>query len=250
MPLPKRKLPSLDNDLNLQSDDFNEDFEQIQDLTDEDFLPIDEQKSEIKDSEIKHIGYEEVREDKAPEKTKEKEQTDNNEKKGKIKQKQNKASEVLKKLSNNISNFDYTKLNRKHYIIIGSVFTCFILLFILLSLINKPKSNTKENNNSKHNTEKVSKNNSKIKYTFKKDVSNGIIFDVVTEKSTKINLQRLFKDNNGNIIVCESGDIEITKGSQEVFAECLNNRESSDVKNTDKKLIKDNLVEIKELKGD
>ena len=99
MPLPKRKLPSLDNDLNLQSDDFNEDFEQIQDLTDEDFLPIDEQKSEIKDSEIKHIGYEEVREDKAPEKTKEKEQTDNNEKKGKIKQKQNKASEVFKKLS-------------------------------------------------------------------------------------------------------------------------------------------------------
>ena len=59
-------------------------------------------------------------------------------------------------------------------------------------------------------------------------------------------MQRAFYDSKGNIVVCESGDIEIIKGSQDVFAECVNDKEGTDIKDTEKNLIKDNLIEIKE----
>ena len=59
-------------------------------------------------------------------------------------------------------------------------------------------------------------------------------------------MQRAFYDSKGNIVDCESGDIEIIKGSQDVFAECVNDKEGTDIKDTEKNLIKDNLIEIKE----
>lgn len=229
MPLPKRKLPSLDKDFH--STNNHEELEEIQELTDDDFIDTNSDFEQVEPEEPVYaqetIGYEEVK----PEPKHKKE------KKGRIK--------PQKKKFNFNFNFDYKKLNKKHYFIIGGVFLAFIIIFVTISLLTKPKENTNNNTNEAPKTEQK-ENKSEVKYKFKKETSGGIIFEVSSNKSTKINLQRLFYDNKGNIIVCESGDIEIIKGSQEVFSECLNNRESTDIKDTDKNLLKDNLIEIKE----
>lgn len=229
MPLPKRKLPSLDKDFH--STDNHEEFEEIQELTDDDFIDTNSDFEQVEPEEPVYaqetIGYEEVKHEPKPKK----------EKKGRIK--------PQKKKFNFNFNFDYKKLNKKHYFIIGGVFLAFIIIFVTISLLTKPKENTNNNTNEAPKTEQK-ENKSEVKYKFKKETSGGIIFEVSSNKSTKINLQRLFYDNKGNIIVCESGDIEIIKGSQEVFSECLNNRGSTDIKDTDKNLLKDNLIEIKE----
>ena len=229
MPLPKRKLPSLDKDFH--STNNHEELEEIQELTDDDFIDTNSDFEQVEPEEPVYaqetIGYEEVKHESKPKK----------EKKGRIK--------PQKKKFNFNFNFDYKKLNKKHYFIIGGVFLAFIIIFVTISLLTKPKENTNNNTNEAPKTEQK-ENKSEVKYKFKKETSGGIIFEVSSNKSTKINLQRLFYDNKGNIIVCESGDIEIIKGSQEVFSECLNNRESTDIKDTDKNLLKDNLIEIKE----
>ena len=170
-----------------------------------------------------------------PEEIEEVKSTPKKEKKGRIKPKKKKFN----------FSFDYKKLTKKHYFIISGVFVAFLIAFVAISLLMKPKENT---DNSTETTPKVEQTESKtdVKYTFKKETSNGIIFEVTSEHSTKINLQRAFYDSKGNIVVCESGDIEIIKGKQDVFAECVNNKESTDIKDTDKNLIKDNLIEIKE----
>lgn len=233
MPLPKRKLPSLDNDFS--SVNTHEDFEEIQELTDDDFINDNSDFEQVEPNESSSYVQDEIEEVPEPEEIEEVKSTPKKEKKGRIKPKKKKFN----------FSFDYKKLTKKHYFIISGVFVAFLIAFVVISLLMKPKENT---DNSTETTPKVEQTESKtdVKYTFKKETSNGIIFEVTSEHSTKINLQRAFYDSKGNIVVCESGDIEIIKGKQDVFAECVNNKESTDIKDTDKNLIKDNLIEIKE----
>lgn len=233
MPLPKRKLPSLDNDFS--SVNTHEEFEEIQELTDDDFINDNSDFEQVEPNESSSYVQDEIEEVPEPEEIEEVKSTPKKEKKGQIKPKKKKFN----------FSFDYKKLTKKHYFIISGVFVAFLIAFVAISLLMKPKENT---DNSTETTPKVEQTESKtdVKYTFKKETSNGIIFEVTSEHSTKINLQRAFYDSKGNIVVCESGDIEIIKGKQDVFAECVNNKESTDIKDTDKNLIKDNLIEIKE----
>nr|DAF42693.1 MAG TPA: hypothetical protein [Siphoviridae sp. ctHip2] len=233
MPLPKRKLPSLDNDFS--SVNTHEEFEEIQELTDDDFINDNSDFEQVEPNESSSYVQDEIEEVPEPEEIEEVKSTPKKEKKGRIKPKKKKFN----------FSFDYKKLTKKHYFIISGVFVAFLIAFVAISLLMKPKENT---DNSTETTPKVEQTESKtdVKYTFKKETSNGIIFEVTSEHSTKINLQRAFYDSKGNIVVCESGDIEIIKGKQDVFAECVNNKESTDIKDTDKNLIKDNLIEIKE----
>lgn len=229
MPLPKRKLPSLDNDFN--SVNTHEEFEEIQELTDDDFLNDSSDFEQVEPSESSSYVQDEIEEAPEPEEIEEVKSKPKKEKKGRIKPKKKK--------------FDYKKLTKKHYFIISGVFVTFLIAFVAISLLMKPKDNT--DNNTEATTQVVqTENKTDVKYKFKKETSNGIIFEVTSEHSAKINLQRAFYDAKGNIVVCESGDIEIIKGSQDVFAECVNNKEGTDIKDTEKNLIKDNLIEIKE----
>lgn len=233
MPLPKRKLPSLDNDFN--SVNTHEEFEEIQELTDDDFINENSDFEQVEPNESSSYVQDEIEEVPEPEKIEEVKSTPKKEKKGRIKPKKKKFN----------FSFDYKKLTKKHYFIISGVFVAFLIAFVAISLLMKPKDNTDNNTESTPQVEQK-ENKTDVKYTFKKETSNGIIFEVTSEHSAKINLQRAFYDPKGNIVVCESGDIEIIKGKQDVFAECVNNREGTDIKDTEKNLIKDNLIEIKE----
>jgi hypothetical protein len=233
MPLPKRKLPSLDNDFN--SVNTHEEFEEIQELTDDDFINDNSDFEQVEPNESSSYVQDEIEEMPEPEEIKEVKSTHKKEKKGRIKPKNKKFN----------FSFDYKKLTKKHYFIISGVFVAFLIAFVAISLLMKPKDNTDNNTESTPQVEQT-ENKTDVKYKFKKETSNGIIFEVTSEHSAKINLQRAFYDPKGNIVVCESGDIEIIKGKQDVFAECVNNREGTDIKDTEKNLIKDNLIEIKE----
>lgn len=233
MPLPKRKLPSLDNDFN--SVNTHEEFEEIQELTDDDFINGNSDFEQVEPNESSSYVQDEIEEVPEPEEIEEVKSTPKKEKKGRIKPKKKKFN----------FSFDYKKLTKKHYFIISSVFVAFLIAFVSISLLMKPKDNTDNNTESTPQVEQT-ENKTDVKYKFKKETSNGIIFEVTSEHSAKINLQRAFYDPKGNIVVCESGDIEIIKGKQDVFAECANNREGTDIKDTEKNLIKDNLIEIKE----
>lgn len=233
MPLPKRKLPSLDNDFN--SVNTHEEFEEIQELTDDDFINDNSDFEQVEPNETSSHVQDEIEEVPEPEEIEEVKSTPKKEKKGRIKPKKKKFN----------FSFDYKKLTKKHYFIISGVFVAFLIAFVAISLLMKPKDDTDNNTESTPQVEQK-ENKTDVKYTFKKETSNGIIFEVTSEHSAKINLQRAFYDPKGNIVVCESGDIEIIKGKQDVFAECVNNREVTDIKDTEKNLIKDNLIEIKE----
>ena len=233
MPLPKRKLPSLDNDFN--SVNTHEEFEEIQELTDDDFINDNSDFEQVEPNESSSYVQDEIEEVPEPEENEEVKSTPKKEKKGRIKPKKKKFN----------FSFDYKKLTKKHYFIISGVFVAFLIAFVSISLLMKPKDNTDNNTESIPQVEQT-ENKTDVKYKFKKETSNGIIFEVTSEHSAKINLQRAFYDPKGNIVVCESGDIEIIKGKQDVFAECANNREGTDIKDTEKNLIKDNLIEIKE----
>ena len=233
MPLPKRKLPSLDNDFN--SVNTHEEFEEIQELTDDYFINDNSDFEQVEPNESSSYVQDEIEEVSEPEEIEEVKSTPKKEKKGRIKPKKKKFN----------FSFDYKKLTKKHYFIISGVFVAFLIAFVAISLLMKPKDNTDNNTESTPQVEQT-ENKTDVKYKFKKETSNGIIFEVTSEHSAKINLQRVFYDPKGNIVVCESGDIEIIKGKQDVFAECANNREGTDIKDTEKNLIKDNLIEIKE----
>ena len=233
MPLPKRKLPSLDNDFN--SVNTHEEFEEIQELTDDDFINGNSDFEQVEPNESSSYVQDEIEEVPEPEEIEEVKSTPKKEKKGRIKPKKKKFN----------FSFDYKKLTKKHYFIISGVFVAFLIAFVSISLLMKPKDNTDNNTESTPQVEQT-ENKTDVKYKFKKETSNGIIFEVTSEHSAKINLKRAFYDPKGNIVVCESGDIEIIKGKQDVFAECANNREGTDIKDTEKNLIKDNLIEIKE----
>lgn len=233
MPLPKRKLPSLDNDFN--SVNTHEEFEEIQELTDDDFMNDNSDFEQVESNGTSSYVQDEIKGVPEPEEIEEVKSTPKKEKKGRIKTKKKKFN----------FSFDYKKLTKNHYFIISGVFVAFLIAFVAISLLMKPKDNTDNNTESTPQVEQT-ENKTDVKYTFKKETSNGIIFEVTSEHSAKINLQRAFYDSKGNIVVCESGDIEIIKGKQDVFAECVNNREGTDIKDTEKNLIKDNLIEIKE----
>ena len=172
MPLPKRKLPSLDNDFS--SVNTHEEFEEIQELTDDDFINDNSDFEQVEPNESSSYVQDEIEEVPELEEIEEVKSTPKKEKKGRIKPKKKKFN----------FSFDYKKLTKKHYFIISGVFVAFLIVFVAISLLMKPKENT---DNSTETTPKVEQTESKtdVKYTFKKETSNGIIFEVTSEHSQR-----------------------------------------------------------------
>ena len=232
MALPTRKkhlLPSLDSfELEENNHDYNEgitlvsekeeynDLEEIsteetQTLTDEDFI---EEKEPIK------IPQEEKKEEII------KEKKEHFNKKFNIK----KVDFNIKKFLN-FKNLPKINLNNSssYKIIIG-----FILFIIIISFIFSKFILGKSNNDEIKES---------ISYSFKNEEYQGIVFTVKSSKNTKINLQRIYKEDKGNLVLCEAVEQEIEKDKeQDVYLTCLNNNE--EVSNTSNKLLKDNIVEI------
>lgn len=87
--------------------------------------------------------------------------------------------------------------------------------------------------------------NSSDKFSFVKEEYSGVVFKIKPNSSHKVNIQRIYKESNGNVVLCETGQQEVTKDKeQEMFAECLNPIE--EVKGTSKTKVLDNLVIYKE----
>ena len=82
MPLPKRKLPSLDNDFN--SVNTHEEFEEIQELTDDDFINDNSDFEQVEPNESSSYVQDEIEEMPEPEEIKEVKSTPKKEKKGRI----------------------------------------------------------------------------------------------------------------------------------------------------------------------
>lgn len=88
MPLPKRKLPSLDNDFN--SVNTHEEFEEIQELTDDDFINGNSDFEQVEPNESSSYVQDEIEEVPEPEEIEEVKSTPKKEKKGRIKPKKEK----------------------------------------------------------------------------------------------------------------------------------------------------------------
>ena len=237
MALPTRKkhlLPSLDSfELEENNSDYNEGItlvsdkeeynnleeistEETQTLTDEDFI---EEKEPVK-----------IQEEKKEEIIKEREKKESHNKRFKFNIKNLKKIDLNIKKFLNFKNLPKINLNTSSYkIIIG-----FILFIIIISFIFSKFILGKSNNN------EIKEN---ISYSFKNEEYQGIVFTVKSSKNTKINLQRIYKEDKGNLVLCEAVEQEIEKDKeQDVYLTCLNNTE--EVSNTSNKLIKDNIVEI------
>ena len=73
----------------------------------------------------------------------------------------------------------------------------------------------------------------------------SLLCNIKSNKNSKVKIQRVYKEDNGTLVVCETEEEQELLKDQytEVFAFCLNNTE--DVKDTNKKMIEDSIVEIK-----
>ena len=225
MSLPQRKknlLPSLDsidkNENNIENLADNNDLEEFslietEMLTDDDFI-----------------------EENNIEKTKEKEEDTilPNKIEDNSKIQDDESNEKSKKINFNfniekIKEFKFKKMSYK------TIITIIVIIIIGLFIISKLLFGKAESQNN---------NLSELSYKFKNEEYQGIVFTVKSNQETKINLQRIYKETNGNLVLCETGEKDIEKDvEQEVFLTCLNNTE--DILDTSKKLIKDNITEIK-----
>ncbi len=117
------------------------------------------------------------------------------------------------------------KFNPK--IVIGIVGLVVIVSFIIFkTFLSKPQES----------------NNYSLKYI--KDEYSGVVFNIKSNKNSKVKIQRVYKEDDGTLVVCETEEQELLKDQDtEVFASCLNNTE--DVKDTNKRMIEDSIVEIK-----
>lgn len=75
---------------------------------------------------------------------------------------------------------------------------------------------------------------------YSKEEYGGIVFNITAKEDAFVNVQRLYTQEDGTIVLCETGEIEVFEGEQEGFLECLNATE--DVKNTSDKKIQDNVI--------
>lgn len=229
MALPTRKkhlLPSLDSfELEENNSDYNEGITLVSDK--EEYNDLEE----ISTEETQTLTDEDFIEEKEPTKIEEKKEEIIKEKKEPFNKKFNikKVDFNIKKFLN-FKNLPKINLNNSSYkIIIG-----FILFIIIISFIFSKFILGKSNNNEIKES---------ISYSFKNEEYQGIVFTVKSSKNTKINLQRIYKEDRGNLVLCEAVEQEIEKDKeQDVYLTCLNNTE--EVSNTSNKLIKDNIVEI------
>lgn len=242
MSLPQRKknlLPSLDsidkNENNIENLADNNDLEEFslietEMLTDDDF--IEENNIEkIKEKDIilpnKIEDNSKIQDDESKEESKKINFNFNIEK---IKEFKFKKIEIPK--FNNINYNNLLSLKKMSY---KTIITIIVIIIIGLFIISKLLFGKAESQNN---------NLSELSYKFKNEEYQGIVFTVKSNQETKINLQRIYKETNGNLVLCETGEKDIEKDvEQEVFLTCLNNTE--DILDTSKKLIKDNIMEIK-----
>lgn len=243
MALPlKRNLPSLDdyeeefivdNFPNEREDDYEEEYDNsnsledsleekieddvlVQDLTDEDFI-----NPYIEDS----SPQEEIEEDS---------------KEDDVKSNKKPLSFNFSHLKDNIKFFKKEKKEKKEKSdselnfnpkkIIGIIAIIIILLFGIFKVLGINSS------------PKETKIESIVKFKFQKEEYSGIVFEINSKENKTVNIQRIYKDSNNRIILCETGAKEVYKDKEmTLFAECVNNVE--DVKDTNKNLITDNITE-------
>jgi hypothetical protein len=228
MALPTRKkhlLPSLDSfELEENNSDYNEGITLVSDK--EEYNDLEE----ISTEETQTLTDEDFIEEKKEEIIKEREKKESHNKRFKFNIKNLKKIDLNIKKFLNFKNLPKINLNTSSYkIIIG-----FILFIIIISFIFSKFILGKSNNN------EIKEN---ISYSFKNEEYQGIVFTVKSSKNAKINLQRIYKEDKGNLVLCEAVEQEIEKDKeQDVYLTCLNNTE--EVSNTSNKLIKDNIVEI------
>lgn len=126
--------------------------------------------------------------------------------------------------------FKFPKISYKKIIIITSV--AIIGLFLIGKISSRPSSHS------------IMGKNKDISYHYKREEYNGIVFSAKAKKDMIAKFQRVYKEKNENIVLCETDNIELSQNhEQEVFLTCMNNTE--DVRNTNHKKITDNALEIK-----
>lgn len=241
MSLPRKKnlasLPEIENyssqEQIIQTPQGEDLIEEVEDdiitteLTDEDFLIAENVENNNKDEDVK----EEIAEERpviseiipssliAPDK-KEKKQI-------KMPKFKFKSFDLFKNMKKqDISSNNSLKFNPK--IVIGIVGLFVIVSFIIFKTFR---------------SEPQESNNYSLKYI--KDEYSGVVFNIKSNKNSKVKIQRVYKEDNGTLVVCETEEEQELLKDQytEVFASCLNNTE--DVKDTNKKMIEDSIVEIK-----
>lgn len=126
--------------------------------------------------------------------------------------------------------FNFPKISYKKIIIITSV--AIIGLFLIGKISSRPSSHS------------IMGKNKDISYHYKREEYNGIVFSAKAKKDMIAKFQRVYKEKNENIVLCETDNLELSQNhEQEVFLTCMNNTE--DIKNTNHKKITDNALEIK-----
>lgn len=139
-----------------------------------------------------------------------------------------------KKLNLNLSKipipvFKFPKISYKKIIIIISAV---IIGLFLIGKISHPSHSS------------ITEKNKDISYHYKREEYNGIVFSAKAKKDMIAKFQRVYKEKNENIVLCETDNLELSQNhEQEVFLTCMNNTE--DIKNTNHKKITDNALEIK-----
>ena len=242
MSLPQRKknlLPSLDsidkNENNIENLADNNDLEEFslietEMLTDDDFIEENniekiKEKDTILPNKIEDNST--IQDDESKEESKKINFNFNIEK---IKEFKFKKIKIPK-----FNNINYNNLLSFKKMSYKTIITIIVIIIIGLFIISKLLFGKAESQNN---------NLSELSYKFKNEEYQGIVFTVKSNQETKINLQRIYKETNGNLVLCETGEKDIEKDvEQEVFLTCLNNTE--DILDTSKKLIKDNIMEIK-----
>lgn len=125
--------------------------------------------------------------------------------------------------------FKFPKISYKKIIIIISAV---IIGLFLIGKISHPSHSS------------ITENNKDISYHYKREEYNGIVFSAKAKKDMIAKFQRVYKEKNENIVLCETDNLELSQNhEQEVFLTCMNNTE--DIKNTNHKKITDNALEIK-----
>lgn len=242
MSLPQRKknlLPSLDsidkNENNIENLTDNNDLEEFslietEMLTDDDFIE-ENNLEKNKEKEVDAI---------LPNKIEDRSKLQDDESKKESKKINfnfniEKIKEFKKIKIPKFNNINYNNLLSFKKLSYKTIITIIVIIIIGLFIISKLLFGKAESQNN---------NLSELSYKFKNEEYQGIVFTVKSNQETKINLQRIYKETNGNLVLCETGEKDIEKDvEQEVFLTCLNNTE--DILDTSKKLIKDNIMEIK-----
>lgn len=192
-----------------EDEPLEDDFEEISD-------DVTESENDIKEEPIKEDEYTES-------------ETNSKEKSTKNNNNTNK-----KKLNLNLSKIPIPvlKIPKISYKKIIIIISAIIIGLFLIGKISHPSHSS------------ITEKNKDISYHYKREEYNGIVFSAKAKKDMIAKIQRVYKEKNGNIVLCETDNLELSQNhEQEVFLTCMNNTE--DIKNTNHKKITDNALEIK-----